>query len=95
VPHAAHAARRAETQERFAGGNMLPGGGTSPAITAEALEANGWTVQNLAFALESGLTPSGDSLGASMGEIVRHSTRYLSQEDRRAIATYLLDPTSP
>lgn len=73
------------------GANGLPGGGKSPPITADRLEAQGWTVKNLAYALRSGVTPEGDALGGSMGEVVRDGTAFLSDADLRAIALYLLD----
>lgn len=72
------------------GAESLPGGGSSPAIHADALKQQGWSVQDLAYALGSGITPDGDVLGASMGEVIREGTAFLSEEDRQAIATYLL-----
>ncbi|SEP18224.1 Cytochrome c, mono-and diheme variants [Salinihabitans flavidus] len=76
---------------RFAGSDDLPGGKTAPAITPEALSRNGWTVDNLAFALKSGVAPDGDVLGGGMGDVVQQSTAWMNQEDRKAMATYLLD----
>lgn len=76
--------------EQFAGSSDLPGGGTSPAIHAEALKARGWDVDSLAYALNTGVTPEGDVLGSSMGEVIQQGTSFLSERDRRAIATYLL-----
>ncbi len=35
--------------------------------------------------------PDGDVFGGSMGEVVRDGTAFLSEEDREAIATYLLE----
>lgn len=79
-----------DQDEPFAGADGLPGGGSSPAIHAGALKQRGWNVQDLAYALGSGITPDGDVLGASMGEVVREGTAFLSNEDRQAIATFLL-----
>ncbi|MEC7794398.1 MAG: cytochrome c [Pseudomonadota bacterium] len=79
-----------EIQSRFTGNRDLPGGSNAPPITAEALEKKEWTVATLAYALESGLTPSGDAFGGSMAEVVRENTRFMTPEDRRAMATYLL-----
>jgi len=76
--------------EQWAGADGLPGGGASPAIHADALRQRGWSVQDLAYALRSGITPDGDVLGASMGEVIQQGTAFLSDEDRRAIATYLM-----
>ena len=47
---------------------------------------------NLSYALKSGILPSGDAFGGSMAEVVTHGTAFLSNCDREAIATYLLDP---
>ncbi|APZ51114.1 cytochrome c, mono- and diheme variants family [Salipiger abyssi] len=75
----------------FAGNAELPGGSKAPSIRAEDLEQNGWTVSSLAYALQSGLTPSGDAFGGSMAEVVREGTRFLSPQDREAMAIYLFD----
>lgn len=75
----------------FAGNAELPGGSKAPSIQPEDLERNGWTVASLSYALQSGLTPSGDALGGSMAEVVREGTRFLTPQDREAMAIYLLD----
>lgn len=77
---------------RFAGNDRLPGGSKAPPILAADLLAGGWTVVNLAYALQSGLLPNGDAFGGSMAEVVAEGTSYLTDADREAIATYLLDP---
>lgn len=77
---------------RFAGNDSLPGGSKAPSILAADLLAGGWTVANLAYALQSGLLPNGDAFGGSMAEVVAEGTSYLTDDDRAAIATYLLDP---
>jgi mono/diheme cytochrome c family protein len=74
----------------FAGNTDLPGGSKAPSIQPDALEKGGWTVSALAYALETGLTPSGDAFGGSMAEVVRENTRFMTPEDRRAMAAYLL-----
>ncbi|MBV1864503.1 MAG: hypothetical protein KUG74_08690 [Rhodobacteraceae bacterium] len=48
---------------------------------------------NLAYALETGILPDGDSFGGSMGEVVQNGTSFLSSEDLEAIATYIMDST--
>jgi len=79
-------------QDRYlAGSDDLPDGGKAPPIRPEDLRAAGWTVTSLAFGLKSGVMPDGDTFGSGMGEVVRHATSWLSQADRDAIATYLLD----
>lgn len=80
--------------EHFAGNPSLPGGNKAPAIDHETLESRNWTVDLLAYALKTGITPTGDAFGGSMGEVVLQGTRFLSEEDRRAMATYLMDDHS-
>ena len=77
--------------ERFSGNDALPGGGKAPSIRSDDLLSEGWTVDNLAYALRSGITPSGDVFGGSMAEVVRDGTRFLSDQDLNAMATYLMD----
>lgn len=73
------------------GAEKLPDGGKSPPITSAALKKEGWTVNALKYALQTGIMPNGDVFGGSMGEVVRDGTAFLSDEDRTAIATYLLE----
>ncbi len=61
-----------------------------PAITANALRKNNWTVEDIAYALKTGITPEGDALGGGMGEVIKHGSRFMSEADRQAIAEYLL-----
>ena len=58
------------------------------------LRARGWTADSLAYALRTGITPEGDAFGGSMGEVVLYGTAFLTDEDRRAMAAYLLDDPS-
>jgi mono/diheme cytochrome c family protein len=82
---------RNSDDEHFLGNPNLPGGGKSPPIDFETLKMRGWTTANLAFALKTGITPSGDAFGGSMGEVVLYGTGFLTDADRDAIAVYLLD----
>lgn len=66
-----------------------------PPITAEALRQNGWDVENIVFALETGITPEGDVFGGSMGEVVNAATSHLTRKDLEAIATHLLVVGAP
>jgi len=75
----------------LAGSDDLPGGGKAPPIRPEHLKEAGWTVTSLAYGLKSGVMPDGDTFGGGMGEVVRHSTAWLSEADRKAMATYLLN----
>ncbi len=80
-----------DNNRKFDGATGLPEGGKSPAISKEKLKKNGWTINKLKYALKTGVMPDGDVFGGSMGEVVRDGTRYLSDQDLTAIATYLLD----
>lgn len=85
---------RKSDAEHFKGSSSLPGGGKAPAIDFETLKMRGWTVDNLAYALKSGIKPDGDAFGGAMGEVVMYGTRFLTAEDRRAMAIYLMDDHS-
>ncbi len=85
------AGARDNDSQHFQGNDRLPGGGKSPAIDYKTLANRGWDVGNLAYALKTGITPSGDAFGGTMGEVVLQGTKFLSDEDRKAMATYLLD----
>ena len=63
-----------------------------PAITTAILKKSGWTQDDLAYALQTGIKPDGDVFGGSMSEIVEHSTQYMSWYDLNAVAAYLLTP---
>ena len=82
---------RKSDSEHFAGNSNLPGGSKAPAIDYETLQSRDWTVDTLAYALETGIMPDGDTFGGSMSEVVLQGTRFLTPEDRQAIATYLMD----
>jgi len=72
--------------QRFAGGPNPEGKGWIPNITQKDL--GDWSDKDIAYLLETGLTPDGDSVGSSMAEVVRH-TAQLSTDDRAAIAAYI------
>lgn len=78
--------------EALAGNDSLPGGSVAPSIRAKNLVEAGWTVDNLAYALRTGMMPNGDAFGGSMAEVVQFGTVFLDEKDRQAIATYLLNP---
>ncbi|TDT72707.1 mono/diheme cytochrome c family protein [Litoreibacter halocynthiae] len=77
--------------KRFTGNALLPVGGKAPSILPEDLLAEGWSVDDLAYALRSGITPSGDVFGGSMAEVVKFGTGFLSDDDLEAMATYVMD----
>ncbi|UYN98311.1 MAG: cytochrome c [Devosia sp.] len=65
-------------------------GGRAPALTAEALVAEGYDVATLVQTLKDGFTPGFDVLGGSMGEVISDSTSHWTDDDLTALATYLL-----
>lgn len=79
-----------DSDHALAGNAKGPDGEKVPAITAAALQKNGWSNSDMVFALRTGAMPDGDALGGSMGEVVRQSTNWLTDEDLKAIADYLL-----
>ena len=76
---------------RYLAGNPVGAEGkTTPNITPHETGIGNWSAVDIAFALESGLTPDYDSFGGGMGEVVDDATSKLTKEDRDAIAEYLL-----
>ncbi|QPF82890.1 cytochrome c [Bradyrhizobium genosp. L] len=72
--------------QRFAGGPNPEGEGWVPNITQKGL--SDWSAKDIAYFLESGQTPDGDSAGGSMGRVIRNTSQ-LSAADRDAIADYI------
>jgi mono/diheme cytochrome c family protein len=72
--------------KRLTGGPMPDGKGKAPSLMASALAD--WSKADIAEALSSGFTPSGDSLGGAMAGVVRN-TAQLPAFYREAIAEYL------
>jgi mono/diheme cytochrome c family protein len=75
-----------ESGKRFAGGPNPEGEGWVPNITQARLKD--WSDKDIAYLLESGNTPEGDSVGGSMAPVIRNTSQ-LSDEDRMAMAVYL------
>jgi len=76
---------------RYLAGNPVGAEGKStPNITPDETGIADWSANDIAFALESGLTPDYDSFGGGMGEVVDDATSKLTKEDREAIAEFLL-----
>jgi mono/diheme cytochrome c family protein len=72
--------------QRFAGGPDPDGKGWVPNITQKGI--SDWSEKDIAYFLESGQTPDGDSAGGSMVSVIRNISQ-LSEADRNAIATYV------
>lgn len=74
------------TAQRFAGGPDPEGKGWVANITQKGLKD--WSEKDIAYFLESGMTPEGDSAGGSMARVIRNTSQ-LSAQDRDAMAVYL------
>ena len=72
--------------QRFAGGPNPEGEGWVPNITQKGLDE--WSVKDIAYFLETGQMPDGDSVGGSMARVIKNTSQ-LSPEDRAAMAEYL------
>lgn len=73
---------------RFSGGPDAERKGWVPNITPHADGLGSWSAKDIAYLLQSGLTPDADSVGSSMADVVRNTAK-LSDADRGAIAAYL------
>ncbi|WP_028348573.1 c-type cytochrome [Bradyrhizobium murdochi] len=72
--------------QRFAGGPNPEGEGWVPNITQKRLEE--WSAKDIAYFLETGQTPDGDSAGGSMVRVIKNTSQ-LPPQDRDAIAEYV------
>jgi mono/diheme cytochrome c family protein len=72
--------------QRFAGGPNPEGEGWVPNITQKGIGE--WSEKDIAFFLETGATPDGDSAGGSMVRVIKNTSQ-LPPEDRAAMAEYL------
>jgi mono/diheme cytochrome c family protein len=72
--------------QRFAGGPNPEGEGWVPNITQKGI--GDWSETDIAYFLETGQLPDGDSVGGSMVRVIRNVSQ-LSPEDRAAIADYI------
>ena len=57
-----------------------------PNITQKRL--GDWSAKDIAYFLETGQTPDGDTAGGSMARVIRNTSQ-LSAEDRAAMAEYI------
>jgi mono/diheme cytochrome c family protein len=72
--------------QRFAGGPDPEGKGWVSNITQKGL--GDWSANDIAYFLDTGQTPDGDSVGGSMARVIRNTSQ-LRPEDRAAVAEYL------
>jgi|SRR5665213_577848 len=72
--------------QRFAGGPNPEGEGWVPNITQKGL--GDWSEKDIAYFLETGTTPDGDSAGGAMGRVIKNTSQ-LPPQDTGAIAAYI------
>ncbi|GBD44552.1 Gluconate 2-dehydrogenase cytochrome c subunit [bacterium HR40] len=85
-----------DTTRLFAGNPAGPGGDKVPGITADPENGIGrWSRDQLAFYLKVGMRPDGDFAGGEMARVIENGTSRLADEDRLAIATFLLSLSPP
>jgi mono/diheme cytochrome c family protein len=73
---------------RFSGGPDPEGKGWIPNITPHPDGLASWSEKDIAYLLESGMTPEFDSVGSTMADVVANTSK-LSADDRAAIAGYI------
>ncbi len=74
-----------DTSRWMAGAPNPSGKGNIPGIAPDKLD---WSVEDIAYYLETGFTPDFDSAGGEMVEVIANMAK-LPPEDRAAIAAYL------
>jgi mono/diheme cytochrome c family protein len=72
--------------QRFAGGPDPAGEGWVPNITQKGL--GDWSEKDIAYFLETGAAPDGDSAGGAMARVIKNTSQ-LPAADRAAMAEYL------
>ncbi|MBL4807378.1 MAG: cytochrome c [Rhodobacteraceae bacterium] len=77
-----------DTNRWLAGAPNPDGKGRIPNITPHNDGTEGWSIEDIAFYLETGFTPEYDTAGASMVEVIENLSQ-ISGDDRLAIARYL------
>ena len=84
-----------KASQRFAGGTEATGRGWVPNMTPHADGLAAWSEKDIAFFLESGMTPESYAVGSSMKDVIANTSK-LPPEDRRAIALYIKSlPSKP
>jgi mono/diheme cytochrome c family protein len=82
----------ASERDRFlAGTRQGPEGKPVPNITPHEEDGIGrWSRSDLTFALKTSILPDGDVFGGAMAEVVEDATSHWTDQDREAVAEYLL-----
>jgi mono/diheme cytochrome c family protein len=78
-----------EKGREFTGAPKGSVGGRAPSLTPADLKAF-YAVADLEDTLKTGVASSGDDLGGEMAEVVKDSTSKWTDDDRHAVAAYLL-----
>ena len=73
----------------LAGNPQGPDGGKVPNLTPGEGGLGSWSESDIVWALRDGLTPEGDYLSDSMGEVIEHGTSHLTAEDLAAISIFI------
>ena len=74
----------------LAGNGAGPDGDVVPNITPDASTGIGdWTSLDLLLLLRAGIQPDGDVVSGAMTEVVRNSTKHLTDDDAAAITDFL------
>jgi mono/diheme cytochrome c family protein len=76
------------TAQRFAGGPDPEGKGWVPNITQSENGIKSWDKADISQLLDMGLTPEADTVGGSMGSVVKNMNQ-LTKPDRDAMADYV------
>lgn len=83
----------AESGAQFTGNLNGGPGGKAPPLTVTALVQDGYTKDSLAQTLKTGVTPSAGKVGLEMGKVISDETSQWTDQDRKAVAEYLLNRT--
>jgi mono/diheme cytochrome c family protein len=81
----------APRRDRFLAGNRDgPDGKPVPNITPHEDGIGKWSGTDLTFALKTSILPDGDVVGGAMAEVIEDGTSRWTDEDRAAVAEYLV-----
>jgi len=82
-----------DTDNLLAGEPKSPEGEKIPSLlSSDGSAFSKWSHTDTVFGLQMGMTPDGDFLGGSMGKVIVNTTGKMTEEDLKAIATYLGKP---
>jgi mono/diheme cytochrome c family protein len=79
-----------DNEQQLAGTLSGPEGKKVPNITPHADGIEAWSASDISYMLQTGILPDGDAAGGAMVDVIEDNTSHLTNEDRKAIAEYLL-----